>query len=173
MVATDTLLFSASCAHGFADVGNSHGSRQRFQNEQWIFPNTNFTCSGQVTTVIFQIAREGSTVEEYPEFQIWRMSEDNPETYLRVGSVTLNCLECEGPDGVFTTNVTAAQLLFESSDVVGVFIPRRSRGRTLQFEGDNGLLAYYQVTTSALDLFTLDDGQDSDALPLIAVEISK
>ncbi len=168
-------MLAASCTTGFVnDVsgGTRHGG------EQWVFPNINFTCRGEVTKVIFGGSNFRSYRDQYPEVHIRRRNEGGSAVYTKVGSVLLD-VPTESPNGVYTINVDPGQLQFEEDDVLGVFLPYPlfQNRINLHFNDAVGPSGYYTSVSGsgavAAGTFALSGANRANVQPLITVELGK
>ncbi len=164
---------AASCTTGFVSevisVGVSHAG------EQWVFPNINFTCRGEVIGVTFG-GSNFKTRDDHPEFQIWRRNEGDHITYTKVGGVPL-IVAATLTGGVYTIPVAPGQLQFEKDDVLGVFLQHNNLLSIRLVFDVAGPSGYYTSVGNGIlsseDIFTLGGAIRENVLPFIAVEIGK
>ena len=118
-----------------------------FPNNQAIFPEVNFTCSGSIQSWVFGAQWEGNTVS-YTELQIWRPgSEDG--VYSKVGNTTIMTEEPRTEHSLYQYSLSSP-LTFQAGDVLGFYQPEPSRSQlTLIGEGEarGRQLGYYHYPT--------------------------
>ena len=110
---------------------NIYGVTRR-NNQQRIFPDIHFTCSGNLTKWIVG-GETGSNVGA--ELQIWRNSNVGENNYNKVGSSVLQATDPDD-DHVYEY-IPNPPLDFQEGDILGVY-QRGGRGR---------MRVYYQETT--------------------------
>ena len=142
--------------------------------EQRIFPDINFTCSGNLTKWIVA-GTVGNALGG--EVQIWRRNSGSENNYTKVGYSILNAADPDN-DNVYE-HIPDPPLEFQEGDILGVY----QRG------GSDRMRVYYQETTGPEnyrnpDTFNIDPPAP-DALtgatlvvsqydyPLVTVEICK
>ena len=103
-----------------------------FGNVQGIYPDTNFTCSGNIKSWILGAVWVGSTDSRFTELQIWRPgSEDG--YYTKVGSSTI-IIPSENTTQLYHFDLSSP-LPFQAGDVLGYYQPDVSSSQlTLVFE---------------------------------------
>ena len=100
--------------------------------QQRVFPDINFTCSGNLTKWIVG-GEVGNSVGA--ELQIWRKNDGSVSDYTRVGYSVLQASDPDNDDVYeYTPN---PPLEFQEGDILGVY----QRG------GNNRMRVYYQETT--------------------------
>lgn len=136
------------------------------RENQRLFPNITFTCSGFITKWIVGAQIGNETL--LPELQIWRNT--GRTSYTKAG---FSLLPSIAPD---TNNVVeynlSIPLEFQEGDILGVYQPRRQ---------DSALVVYYQERDvpvnyiyqedSAPSTVTLGIPHDQYDYPLVTVEI--
>ena len=153
------------------------GTANAHTNEQWIFPDINFTCSGHVTEWIVGASNFNSNQERYPELQVWRQSPSDPNIYDKVGGTTISP-SVESQEGIYVTALNADELQFEKGDVLGVFLQQGGSRIRLLFENNAGPTSYFanrgrNEDASVFDPFKRDESTEARDLPLVAIAIGK
>ena len=146
------------------------GMRKDFSDEQLIFPDITFTCSGEVVKWIMggkwnnQVDRNS-----YPELQIWRPS--GGTTYSKEQSTTIMPMSEEG-DRVYEFPVEPP-LPFQPGDILGVRQPDKDVSRLQVYYDNGGDSVYYQKDIDDSQEFDITDGNVMTDLPLVTVEIGE
>ena len=151
------------------------GDKGIYPQEQVIFPNTKFTCSGWVTKWIM-----GATYfrgSHYPELQIWRPSGGG--TYQKLNS-TIAAPAGEEAIGIYEF-VVDPPIPFQSDDVLGLFQPSLQNSRLLVNYDSGGDLSHFYLPLSSSQVepsHTLvdvnsDSWETGKPIPLIAIEIGE
>ena len=156
----------------------STGMRGSYSQQQLIFPDIRFTCSGVLMKWIVGGEWNENTVDVYPDLQIWRPMGDN--TYTRVHSTTISAA-VEGGNGVYEFSVSPP-IPVQPGDVLGVFQPWSGRSRLqVDYDSSGRSMSYYmpiesdQVEPSHSTIaIGSAQGLITDAtLPLVSVEIGE
>ena len=134
-------------------LGNEGTLFASFPNNQAIFPEVNFTCSGSIQSWVFGAQWEGNT-DSYTELQIWRPG-SRDGVYSKVGSTTIMTEESPTPlptprPTLFYQHPLSSPLTFQAGDVLGFYQPEPSRSQlTLIGEGEarGRQLGYYHYPT--------------------------
>ena len=133
------LYTDSSCASAFL---NSTALQQKAYdvkifNDRWrfnqrVFPDINFTCSGNLTKWIV-----GGTVGSAAggEVQIWRRNNGSDNDYTKVGYTVLAATDPDG-DRVYE-HIPDPPLQFQEGDILGVY----------QQQGSGRMRVYYQLLT--------------------------
>ena len=127
---TSGFLSSAKLQNKTYDV-NIFNDQRRLQ-QQRVFPDINFTCSGNLTKWIV-----GGTVGNTlgGEVQIWRRNNGSENDYTKVGYSILDAID-PVDDNVYE-HIPDPPLEFQEGDILGVY----QRG------GGGRMRVYYQETT--------------------------
>ena len=121
---------SVNCTSGFMSqermdvLLNDHtgvGRTAVLPNEfaQGIFPGMNFTCSGNIQSLIFGAKWTGGSNQSFPELQIWSLRE--PESYIKVRNALIN-VPRENTSQLYWYNLTSP-LAFKAGDILGYYQP--------------------------------------------------
>ena len=147
------------CTSGFMSVdrmddilGNVGNLFASFPDNQAIFPEVYFTCSGSIQSWVFGARWERNT-NSYTELQIWRPgSEDG--VYSKVGNTTIMTEESrtEEPRTVLSLYQysLSSPLPFTAGDVLGFYQPAPSRSQLtliVEEEARGRQLGYYHHPT--------------------------
>ena len=135
------LPIDPSCTSGFANSAELQDkvldvnifNDMRRQQQQRVFPDINFTCSGSLTKWIV-----GGTVGSMVggEVQIWRRNIGSENNYTKVGYSILNATDPDN-DNVYE-HIPDPPLEFQEGDILGVY--QRPAGL-------NGTAIFYHTTT--------------------------
>ncbi len=142
---------------------------QEEEREQRLIPDINFTCHGFITKWI--LAAMWADEDVYPELQTWNSTDGI--TYTKQGATTFSL---EGGSAVMTYYEYSPNSPheFNDGDVLGMFIPDKSRYKLFFERTDSGPENYVEdMADSAGSDFTTNSGgiQITSAVPLIAVEV--
>ena len=119
-------------------IPRGHDSRNRLDHELRLMPYMNFTCSGNITSLLLGVDIRNH--HSYPEVHIWQR---NGEQFNRIASREIRLTAGNfSPDGVLRYNLTPP-LQFHSGDILGVYQPR---------EADSSVRLYYSDTGTATPL---------------------
>ena len=150
-------------------LGNTRLTQFNAHDSQAIVPGMNFKCSGSISSWTFGAGwhRSGNN-ESYTELQIWRSSGNG--SYSKVGSTTIiteeNTKLYEYP--------LSSPLPFQEGDILGYYLPSRSRSRLrLQFGRRYGHRVYFtNDVNSSSNHLSIDhlDNTSTQFHPLISVE---
>jgi len=148
------------------------GTKKSYDQEQLIFPDIKFTCSGHVVKWIMGGEwNEGG--DYYPQLQIWRPSGDSMY-HRHSGSNTTTAVMIE--DGVYELSV--CPILVEPGDVLGILQPSSDISR-LQVDYDDGRdSTCHYASIDGMPAHTDVDINDipsctNTGIPLVTVEIGK
>ena len=145
--------------------------RKWFDDQQLIFPNITFTCSGELVKWTIG-GRWNSYNNQFPELQIWRYSGNN--TYEKQSGTVISVTKREDDD-VYEFPV-APPLPFQPGDILGILQPDRSDSRLRVYYDDDGDSVNYGTRASVNnELFIINDSNvtTSTNIPLVTVEIGK
>ena len=149
------------------------GFTSDFYDQQAIFPDIKFSCSGEVVKWI--VAGKWSNNEmNYPQLQIWRLSEGSSTNYEKLYSTTVIDVDSEEDDNVYEYTVDYP-LPFQPGDILGVLQPGHSKLQ-VRYEQGGGSVYYYSSAGDNNDVFDIISGESVSMetnLPLVTVEISK
>ena len=151
------------------------GTRDTYPQEQVIFPNIKFTCSGWVVKWI--MGATSSTGTHYPELQIWRPSGGG--VYQKLNG-TIAKAAGEEASRIYEF-IVYPPLPFQPDDILGVFQPSQQNSSLLVDYGSGGdLLNFYlplessQVEPSHTFIDISSSGmQNRTDVPLVAVELGE
>ena len=153
----------------------SFGSKRIYPQEQMLFPNIQFTCSGQVVKWI--VGASYTSGEYYSELQIWRPTSDN--TFQKLNS-TVTTVLAEVRSGIYEF-VVDPPFPVQPGDVLGIFQPPELESRLLiDYDGRDSGMNYYlpldgdtiQPSHTFVDI-SESGWQSGTILPLVSVEIGK
>ena len=105
---------------------------------QFIYPELQFTCNGTITKWIFGAGEQvPPTATEQPELQIWRQT--GPDTYTRQGFSLVTANETASPN--VHEYYPETPLQFQQGDVLGIFYPSTENANPLLYgqEGNGPL----------------------------------
>ena len=120
------------------------------QQEQAIYPNIQFTCSGSITQWKFVAMRQGDGGRNrYPELQIWRPQ--NARNYSKVHSVALSPQNTQQLN-VYSIDLSTA-VAYQTGDVLGIYHPPK----------DSSVYRIYSIDHSSIENYYLDR-QDSSSV---------
>ena len=153
------------------------GTRNVFPQEQLLYPNSQFTCSGHVVKWIFG-AMFMSTREINPELQIWRPISNT--TFQKLyGSIITSSVEVTSGIYEFAVN---PPLPVKPGDILGVFQPPLVRSKLLvEFDtaAENPMNFYLPLGATALEPshtfvdIAVGNWQRGTILPLVTAQICK
>ncbi len=144
-------------------------------SQQRLIPGINFTCHGFITKWV--LAAKWATTDNLPELQTWNSTDDT--TYMKQGATTVS-LEGGSAEMTYYEYSPNPPHEFNDGDVLGIFIPDRTRLAIFFVEVESGPLNYVDLKTGN-DRFsppvgpfeTTTAGMTVNAVPLIAVEVCK
>ena len=153
----------------------STGMRGSYSQQQLIFPDIRFTCSGVLVKWIVGGEWNENTVDVYPDLQIWRPMGDS--TYMRVHSTTISAA-LESENDVYEFAVSPP-IPVQPGDVLGVFQPWSGRSRLqVDYDSSGRSMSYYMTIESdqvepSHSTIAIDSAQGlitGATLPLVSVE---
>ena len=134
------------------------GNQGIFQSNSFVLiPSINFTCSGNTTSLRWEVTQFGgipnAPIDRRIDFQIWRhITIGNNIDYTRVYNEMVIVTESTTSTNIFTITPTVATS-YESGDIVGFYIP--TAGEIGQVEVPFGTAeghSYYYVIASSPSL---------------------
>ena len=150
------------------------GDKDTYPQEQVIYLNTKFTCSGRVIKWI--VGATYSNGNYYPELQIWRPSGGG--VYQKLNGTIAKAAE-EEASGIYEF-IVDPPLPFQPGDILGVFHPSEQNSRLLvNYDSEGDLLNFYlplessQVEPSHTIIDVSSGLQIRTEIPLVAVEIGE
>ena len=147
------------------------GMRRDFDNRQMIFPDITFTCDGDVVKWIMA-GKWNDPRNQFPELQIWRLSQGTTYTKQSGTSITADNKE---DDDIYEYTLTTP-LPFQSGDILGILQPHRDDSK-LQVRYDDGGYSVYHHTDADVnnDIFDISgNGVTTETdIPLVTVVIGK
>ena len=150
------------------------GDKGIYSQQQVIFLNIKFTCSGWVTKWI--VGATYSSGSYYPELQIWRPSGSG--TYQKLNG-TFAAAAGEKNNGIYEF-IVDPPLPFQPDDILGLFQPSEQNSRLLVDYDSEGDLLHLSLNSSQvepshtlIDVTSADNFQIGRQVPLIAVEIGE
>ena len=176
-VTPNVVVFVADppdCGCGFMSVDRVYAlldqrSVRQFNNQQVIFPNITFSCSGEVVKwILAGHWRNGEM--NYPQLQIWRLLESNNSVYVKL-NYTIISTDSEEDDDVYEYAV-ASPLPFQPGDILGVLQPDKSKLQ-VRYKQGGGFLYYSSEAGDNSNVFDISGGDIENDLPLVTVEIGK
>ena len=147
------------------------GLRKDFDDQQMIFPDITFTCEGDVVKWIMA-GRWSNDRDQFPELQIWRLSQDT--TYTKQ-SGTIITADNEEEDDIYEYTLTTP-LPFQSGDILGILQPAGGDSKLQVRYDDDGDSVYYHTDADVNnDMFDISgDGVTTETdIPLVTVVIGK
>lgn len=143
-------------------------------NQQRIYPNIQFNCTGRIVTItVAGLERSSTTAQGYPELQLWRESQQSRQEFQLVDSVSLS--EMTRTTSLNVYRITPKQTVaFKRGDSFGLYTPHRWGSRfVIQFQPAVGgkISASYSSTviTSIINLNNSKVEQDFD-IPMMIIE---
>ena len=112
---------------------------------QGIFPGMNFTCSGNIQSVIFGAEWTDGSNQSFPELQIWRQE---IESYIKVRSALIK-VPRENTSKLYWYNLTSP-LAFEAGDILGYYQPDISTCQLALYfdrQAEEGHSAYFYASS--------------------------
>ncbi len=152
------------------------GLQQSIQDEnkqQRLISGITFTCHGFITKWILAAKWEtGNDKVNYPELQTWNSTDGI--TYTKQGATTFS-FDGGSAEMTFYEYTPDTPHEFHDGDVLGMFIPDKSRYKIFFQADESGPTNYYydtgKDTISPEDPFTTT-GEDTEVVhPLVAVEV--
>ena len=110
---------------------------------QGIFPGMNFTCNGNIQSLIFGAKWTGGSNQSFPELQIWRLNKS--ESYYTKVSNALIKVTRKNTSKLYWYNLTSP-LAFEAGDILGYYQPDISTCQLalhIEYEAEEGHHAYF------------------------------
>ena len=163
---------SLDCASGFIDRETLTARLQIRglpEQRQWVMPDLNFTCSGNVTKWIFA-ARWYAWRSSYPDLQIWRPIGNG--TYMKMQSSKID--PRQNPTNRYEYTLKQP-LEVRTGDIIGIFQPSQAKIRFYMqyYPGNSQIMSYYQNDISQFQNFsTFGQGvREMSVLPLVTVEV--
>ena len=158
---------------------DSFGIKNIFPQEQGIFPNIQFTCTGRVVKWIIGASYAAflSGVEYFSELQIWRPTSNT--TFQKLNG-TITTVSTEVPSGIYEF-VVEPPLPVQPGDILGIFQPPLLDSRLLvdYDSGENAKMFYLplmnnivQPAHTSVDV-NVGGWETGTVLPLVSVEIGK
>ena len=147
------------------------GTEKQFDDQQLIFPDITFTCSGKVVKWIMA-GKWNNGRDKYPEFQIWRLSGDS--TYVKLNSTVISAASQEDDD-VYEYTVDPP-LPFQPGDILGVLQPDSGDSRLeVNYDDAGDSVYFYTGSTDNNNVFNIAGGNvvTQTDLPLVTVEFGK
>ncbi len=144
-------------------------------NQQRLYPNLGFNCSGRITNISFVALEGASSARQHLELQFWHKESDSQ--YI----ITINSLSLADAVRVEFLNlyqVTVKEhLYFASGDVIGLYLPPEENSRhIIQFQPlpqTEASLSYssnrYQKSNTIFEIGASHVEQDYD-VPMIFIE---
>lgn len=121
--------------------------------KQLIFPDIQFTCSGQVVKWIIGAWRSNKQWKQgYPELQIWRPIDSS--TFKKVNGTLLSA-QAQGEDRIYEF-VVSPPLPFQQGDILGVFQPTAASRRMQVYFDGSGNSVYYYITDAENEISMID-----------------
>ena len=147
------------------------GLRTDFDDQQMIFPDITFTCDGDVVKWIMA-GRWNFDHNQFPELQIWRLSQGTTYTKQNGTSITADNRES---DDIYEYILTTP-LPFQSGDILGILQPNNDISKLqVGYDGDGDSVYYHtgaDVNNDIFDINGLGVTTETD-IPLVTVVIGK
>ena len=148
------------------------GMRKDFDDRQMIFPDITFTCDGDVVKWIMAGKWNNDPRNQFPELQIWRLSQDTTYTKQNGTSITADNKE---EDDIYEYTLTTP-LSFQSGDILGILQPDKDDSKLQVRYDDGGDSVYYHtgadVNNDIFDISANGVTTETD-IPLVTVVIGK
>ncbi len=165
---------ASDCVRNFASMDDIVIALQRSirdeRRQQRLIPGINFTCHGFITKWIF--AAKWRDIDNLPELQTWNSSDGT--TYTKQGVTTVS-FEGGSAEMTYYEYRPNPPHEFNNGDVLGVFIPDRTRLQMFFERVDSGFLNYVHRNVNSIppegDFVTTTADNTANAAPLIAVEV--
>ena len=146
--------------------------RKDFSNRHMIFPDITFTCDGDVVKWIMAGKwNNQNDRDQFPELQIWRLSQDT--TYAKQNGTSITADNKEEDD--IYEYILTTPLPFQSGDILGILQPDRDVS-ILRVRYDKGGDSVYYYTDADVNNDTFDISGDVETktdIPLVTVVIGK
>ena len=135
---------------------------------QGIFPGTNFTCNGNIQSLIFGAKWTDGSNQSFPELQIWRLNES--ELYYSKVSNALIKVTRKNTSRLYWYNLTSP-LAFEAGDILGYHQPDISTCQLelyFDYQAEEGHPAYfYGIATPTSHLHVSDPIMGRTTIPSV------
>ena len=141
-----------------------------------IIPRLNFTCSGRITSIRARLSYD-TVRNDYPLFQVWRLTSVGSTIYNKIGEVQL---QSDDQLSVVNDNVQIASIILtgnntievQSGDVVGYYHPPDPRYLVITTQADGYRLYHFSGSHDPIDLYNNVGNKDGQQ-PLIQFTIGK
>ena len=133
-------------------------------------PRLSFTCNGTIIRIIARVRRDNNMDRnDYPYFQVWRLSSTNSMVYTNIGEVQLQesqVSQCNSNDYCNVNIVLTGndRIEFQSGDVVGYYHPEQTiyQVRTIRTNGYELYRIDGSLAPPSVDLSTVANDRIND-----------
>ena len=146
---------------------------QARHEQQSIFTNQHFNCTGMLTEWIFA-GRWNDRNEGFPQLQIWRLTESSSNTYTNIANSTV-VVPTKLASQIYSY-IPDPPLNVLNGDVVGIHQPEGRKSKlTIYFYHSANLFYYKDKIKEPLHQLSINDNNilTADSLPMISVVIGK